>query len=273
MVTRQIDKITYNKAVRQPYDPKRANGYQPRPAGRLAPRSIIVHTTNGRHGSSFSREANYIANSRSVSDHFMISKRGEIIQHLDPRLYIAYHAGCVKSTAFSNPYAIGIEIHNTPTEGHITDDQYYALDWLVRDLIHIFTIDPRYVEMHRAVAVYCKGHRLAGKLGRKIDPSGFPDTEFYAWKDSLYTAPIVLTEYRVISVNGVYVRQSPQVNDHNIAGTLEYNDTFIADVIKKDERGQYIKGTNLWAHILKGTSKGVPVDHLGFVHLSNLRQI
>jgi hypothetical protein len=77
----------------------------------------------------------------------------------------------------------------------------------------------------------------------------------------------------VINTRGVNVRQSPQVNDHNIAGTLQYNDTFIGDVIKKDELGKFINGSNEWVHILKGTSRGLPVDQLGFVHKSNLQKV
>lgn len=256
-----INKTTYNKARRT------SNGYQIRPKGRLKIRSVMVHTTNGRKGTTLTQEANYIANSDEISSHYLVGKKGEIIEFLDPELYVAYHAGCVKATAFSNPFCIGIEMHNTPSEGHCTDLQLYALDWLVLNLIEHFSIPKHYIETHRAVAVYCKGHKLAGKLGRKIDPSGFPDNEFYAWRDTLYGK-----QYRVIS-EVVNVRQSPQVNNYNIAGKLYKDDTFFSAVQKVDELGQYIKGVNIWAHLTRGTSRGKDVSGLGFVHTSNLAVI
>ncbi len=268
----EINSTLYNKAVAIPYNPKRKNGYQPRPTGRLDLRSIIVHTTNGKKGSTLAAEARYICDSRDISANYLIGKRGEIIQFLDPRFYIAYHAGCVKSTRYSNFYAIGIEMHNTPSEGHITVDMKQSLDWLVRKLLNDFpTIGYEYVETHRNVAVFCPDHILAGRLGRKIDPSGFNDAEFYLWRNTL-RAPHTIT-YRVTNPRGVNIRQSPQVNDSNIAGTLEYNDVFVSDVTKLDENGETINGSNLWAHILQGTSNGKPVDQLGFVHLSNLKQV
>lgn len=265
-----INTTTYNKRIAIPYDPDEPCGYQPRPAGTLKPRSIIVHTTNGRHGSTLASEARYIMNSREISAHYLIGKHGEIIQFLDPVRDIAYHAGCVKAMLYSNVYTIGIEIHNTPTEGHITTDQQLALTTLVEMLMNQFNIPRSNIETHRAVAIFCKGHKLAGKLGRKIDPSGFPNEEFYPWRETLNNRSY--RTFRVTSAKGVNIRQSPQVNDHNIAGTLNYNDTFMSDVIKIDELNQTINGSNKWAHILKGTSNGMSVDQLGFVHLSNLQE-
>lgn len=257
-----IDSITYNKARIIPYDPNRPCGYQPRSSRLTGYRSLIVHTTNGRKGTTLHAEAQYIAYSRDISAHYLIGKQGEIIQFLDPRFYIAYHAGCVKATAYSNIYAAGIEMHNTPTEGHITDAQFYALDWLTRKLLADLNIQAANVETHRNVAVFC-GTTM---LGRKIDPSGFPDSEFYAWRKTLFPAVV----YRVINPKGVYIRQAPKVDIDNVAGVLLYNDTFIGGDIKDDENGQYINGTNKWVHLKYGTSNGVPVDGLGFVHMSNL---
>lgn len=273
-----IDTTTYDKTVAIPYNPDKACGYQPRPVGRITPRAIIVHTTNGKKGTTFAQEANYIQDSRAISAHFLIGKDGRIVRFLDPKYWIAYHAGCVKATLWSNIYAIGIEMHNTPTEGHITTPMQESLDWLVRQLMHDYSIPNTSIDTHRNVAVYCKNHKLAGQLGRKIDPSGFPDNEFYAWRNSLAAiTPPVLTTYRVANVKGVNVRQSPQVNDHNIAGVLYYNDIFTSDSIKIDELGETHTGSmgtsNQWAHIYKGMSQGKAVDQLGFVSLSNLQTV
>jgi hypothetical protein len=267
-----IDTRTYDKTKAIPYDPEANCGYQPRPAGRVPPKSILVHTTNGRKGSSFQGEANYIMNSRNISSHYLIGKDGRIVQFLDPRYWIAYHAGCVKATLWSNVYSIGIEMHNTPSEGHVPAATLTALDWLVRNLMLTYNIKASSIDTHRNVAVFCG----TTKLGRKIDPSLWPNDEFYAWRNTLSPA-MVMPTYRVINTKGVNVRQSPQVNDHNIAGVLYYNDTFQSDVLKADELGQTHTGaagdSNMWAHIYKGTSMGKPVDQLGFVSLSNLQPI
>jgi hypothetical protein len=265
-----IDRITYNKALRIPYDPRKACGYQPRPIGRLPIKSILVHTTNGNKGTSLRQEANYIANSREISSYYLIGKQGQIIQFLDPRRYIAYHAGCVKSITFSNPFSIGIEMHNTPAEGDCTREQLEALDALVRQLMQEYAIEVYNIETHRAVAVFCAGHPLAGRLGRKIDPSGFSDDAFYTWRRSLIT-PIVenVIRYKVISPQ-INIRTSPQVNDENVVGSLYKGDEFESVALKIDERGQYIKNINTWAHISK-VVKGDPRNtNLGFAHTSNL---
>lgn len=263
-----IDKTTYNKSKRIPYNPKKYCGYQPRPIGRLDIRSLLVHTTNGKAGSSLTSEANYIANSLDISSHYLIGKHGEIIEFLDPVAYIAYHAGCVRSTTFSNVFSIGIEMHNTPAEGMCTPLQLTALDWIVRDSIQRFSIKEQNIETHRNVAVFCPGDKNAGKLGRKIDPSGFPDSMFYTWRTSLYIhEPIVV--YKVIG-SSVNIRSSPQVNDTNIVGKLTYGDTFTSAALKVDENGEYINGKNTWAHLTRGTHNGNKIDGLGFVHTSNL---
>ncbi len=265
-----IDTDTYNKAKRIPYNPNIPCGYQPRPIGRLDIRSIIDHTTNGNVGTTLSSEANYICNSRSISSHYLIGKKGEIIQFLDPNLYIAYHAGCVKSRAFSNPFSIGIEMHNTPKEGPCTITQLQALDWLVRRLIAEFSIIEQNIETHRAVAIFCAGHPLAGRLGRKIDPSGFPDNQFYTWRASLYLQPTIT--FRVIAPV-VNIRTSPQVNDTNIVGQLTRGDVFKSSAIKKDELGQTINGKNTWAHLTEMIIGNSNNSNLGFIHTSNLTVI
>ncbi len=269
-MTFTIDKTTYNKAQRIPYDPTKPNipiGYQPRPIGRLAPKSIIVHTTNGGVGTTFHNEATYICNSRAISSHYLIGKQGQIVQFLDPTGYIAYHAGCVKSTTFSNVFAVGIEMHNTPKEGPCTLAQLQALDWLTRRLIEQYHIQAASIETHRAVAVFCKGDTNAGHLGRKIDPSGFPDNQFYTWRTSLYTPPMVELKVTAAVVN---IRTSPQVNPTNIVGQLTYGNTFKSAAIKLDELGQVINGKSTWAHLTEGERDGVKLDGLGFVHMSNL---
>lgn len=265
-----MDKITYRKDLRIPYNPDVMCGYHLRT--KTKPVAIIIHTTNGKHGTSLSGEANFLANSRDVSAHYLIGKQGQMIEFLDPSRFIAWHVGCTKNDAqWGNEVSIGIEIHHTPSEGRVNEAQRYATTKLVQQLMQQYNIPAHRIETHRAVAVYCKGHPLAGRLGRKVDPSGWSDAEFYAWRETL-TKP-QLARYRVTNPRGVYIRQSPQVNSTNIAGTLEFNDTFIADSINLDELGQVIGGTNKWAHIMIGETRGVSVNDLGFVHVSNLELI
>ena len=257
----QIDKTTYQKNKRT----REYQGYQQR--GNLAlPNGILVHTTNGNVGTKLSSEANYIANSIEIGAHYLIGKQGEIIEFLDPRKYIAYHAGCVSDySTEDNIHTIGIEIHNTPKEGNVTKLAWSSLDWLVKSLRSQFQIPLQNIKTHREVAVFCG----TNKKGRKIDPSGITDSEFNAWVNSLDG----LITYEVINPANVYIRQSPQVNDHNIAGILRYGDRFQCDVLKLDEQGQSINGNNQWAHIYRGVSNGVSVDNLGFVHTVNLKRI
>lgn len=267
-----MDITTYNKSTRIPYNSKIACGYQPRPLGRLNIRAIIVHTTNGNAGTSLDQEANYIANSRDISSHYLIGKHGDLIQFLDPDLYIAYHAGCVKSTTFSNLFSIGIEMHNTPAEGKCTTLQLAQLDILVRQLITKYKIEEKYIDTHRNVAVFCPGSSRAGQLGRKIDPSGFEDIDFYTWRRTLYTVPTFnLIKYKVIAPV-VNIRSAPVISN-NVVGQLMYGDTFESAATKIDEHGLFIKGDNTYAHLTHGNHNGVSVDNLGFIHRSNLRII
>jgi hypothetical protein len=259
-----IDTFTYDKARLHPLKKGVLRGYQARDPRLSKYKSIIVHTTNGKKGSTFHGEAMYLVNSNIVSAGYLIGKDGRIARILDPVLYTAWHTGNTRATLYSNPYAIGIEMHRTPEEGHITTQQFTSLDWLVRQLLQGFAIDPRYVDTHRYVAI---------PAGRKIDPSGFSDAEFYAWKATFFKPQPIDSMYRVNNIKGIFVRQSPQVNDHNVAGTLNYNDIFIGGDIKNDELGEYRQGTNKWIHLKKGTSNGVPVDGLGFIHMSNVVKV
>lgn len=225
-------------------------GYNTRPAIMSKYRSIIVHTTNSpRSGTTFSSEALYLMRSTTASAHYLIGKEGRITQILDPCRYIAWHTGNVRASKYTNSYAIGIEMHNTPAEGHCTTLQLSALDWLVRKLLTEYVIDPLLVETHRYVAV---------PVGRKIDPSGFPNSAFYAWRKTL-----TYTKYQVINPRGINIRQAPNINAP-IAGILAYNEVFFSDGINIDENNQYINGVNTWAHMS---------NHFGFVHMSNLKKV
>lgn len=250
-----IDKVTYNKTRRgvgKGWDYRR----------NASPKTLIIHTTNGNKGTYFDNEARYIYYSNVISAHYLVGKRGEVVQFLDPALR-AWHAGAVFDARFNNNNSIGIEVHYTPGEGAWPSAMYNSLLELSRELVKTYRItNIELVERHRYVAV---------PKGRKIDPSGMSDAEFFAFRSKLFTVESPkLIQYRVI-VDVANVRTSPQVDPRgNDVGNLYKGDTFYSVVIKQDERGESVHGIKTWAHLTHGISRGKLVDGLGFVHTSNL---
>ena len=139
---------------------------------------ILIHTTNGKPGSSFQSEVNYLYNSPDKSIHFIVSKEGKIVQLL-PVTFQAWHAGAVNDPHFDNHDSIGIELHYAPGE----PKKQPILNSAVKDLIHhLITLYPIFgIETHRAKAV-----DSAGKTGRKSDPSHMSDSEFFYWRDAVF---------------------------------------------------------------------------------------
>ena len=147
------------------------HGYQPRPN---KPKSIVVHTTNGKKNSPFENEVAFLLNTPNVSAAYIISKQGKIVQFLDPALYMEWHAGNVHDEAYANENSIGIELHYSPGEDTNQPAMMQALTNLVLYLCEEFGIT--LIDTHRAVAK---------PTGRKIDPSNLTDEQFYAWRDSI----------------------------------------------------------------------------------------
>lgn len=165
----EIDRTTYLKTTRM----KVGLGYDRRP-DKADPQSIIIHTTNGNRGSSFEGEANYLANSLKVSAHYLVGKRGQLVEILPPE-FRAWHAGAVKAFYYNNAHSIGIECH------HAVGDTWWsvqkdALTWLVGQLMMQYNIPSEMVVTHRSVAV---------PAGRKEDPSDWPDLLFSRWQQLL----------------------------------------------------------------------------------------
>ena len=69
-----IDRATYRKTIRPI-----GTGYDRRPNG-MTPSSFLVHSTNGHRGSSLEQEAEYLRDSPKVGAHYLIGKRGEILE-------------------------------------------------------------------------------------------------------------------------------------------------------------------------------------------------
>jgi hypothetical protein len=228
-------------------------------------KSLLIHTTNGHIGTMYESERNFIYYSDYIKAHYLVGKKGQVTKFLDIALR-AWHAGAVNDSRFNNNNSVGIECHYTPGEGLWTPEMHSTLDELVRYLIKEMGItSPEMIETHRAVAT---------PKGRKIDPSGFSDAEFYVWRSRLFEAPQKpFVKYRVISAE-VNIRTSPHIphlnEPTNIVGKLTRGDIFESEALKVDEYREYVHGINTWAHLTRGVHNGKPVDSLGFIHTSNL---
>jgi hypothetical protein len=249
-----IDRASYQKA-KLPI----GHGYDRRPNG-LTPSSILIHSTNGNRGSSLAGEANYLRDSAAVGAHYLVGKRGEIIELLDPALR-AWHAGMALA-AYLNSRSIGVEAHHALGEAW-TPAQRDALTWLCRDeLMPRYRIPTSRVDTHRAVAL---------PKGRKVDPSDWADVEFYAWRDSLGQRPPVPTGLRTFQIRpdlGAFARvrqawwthwpangKEVPISMRLAPGTIVY-----VDVVKTD--GTPINDNRNWVHMAE-----VPglQDDAGFV--------
>lgn len=246
-----VDRTTYPKA-QLPI----GTGYDRRPKGKV-PSSIIVHTTNGARGSSFGAEANFIYHSDAIGSHDLIGKQGQIAEFLDASLR-AWHAG-VTVPGFLNSDSIGIECHLTPGEVW-TPEMRDALTWRVKGYMDRFGIGVSKIDTHRAVAL---------PKGRKIDPSEWPDPQFYAWRASLAGVAYVpqpqhLTTYVV--TDEANVREGPtKLKPVALQGhcVLPAGFTFQSDVIVK---GQALQSGDQWVHIVAPAA-------WGFVHSSCVRAV
>lgn len=138
------------------------------------PSSIVVHSTNGRKGSSLAGEAKYLRDSPGVSCHDLIGKDGTIVEIL-PTSAVAWHAGAALGP-WDNFASIGIELHHAVGDTYPAA-QIDALTERVQQFIAIFGITRDRIETHRAIAL---------PKGRKVDPSDMTDHEFYVWRSGLY---------------------------------------------------------------------------------------
>lgn len=228
-----IDTTTYNKVLLYPPDDFDlfSRGY----AGvRIQPKSIVIHTTNGKKGTSFGAEANFIYRSRTISAHYLVGKEGQIAEFLSPHI-VAYHAGAVWPAYrfYGNPYSIGIECHHTIGE-EWTVRQKQALFDLCRSLVHRYGISM--IETHR---------KIAKPSGRKVDPSDFPDSEFYPFtKRILFDTPVV-TYTTVFNAN---VRSAPNTSSSILKTIPKNNVVQVAEIVT----GEPYNGNPKWCLLLEG---------------------
>jgi N-acetyl-anhydromuramyl-L-alanine amidase AmpD len=178
-----------------------------------------------------------------VSAHYLVGKRGQIVQFLEPAPWQAWHAGEAKS-AYTNARSIGIELHHSVDDSPYPSEQVAALTWLVRDLMGAFNIPASLIDTHRAIAL---------PAGRKRDPHDWGDAAFYTWRAGL-VASMPVTRYVVRHTQAIFEAPRPD-------GQVALNDTariIEGSVIDIDE----VKAG--WAHLASG---------LGFVPVGVLSKV
>lgn len=186
----KIDRDTYNKQRAYPAVTqlvrnaqgtivrKLCRGYEQRHLPIKVDR-ICVHTTNGNLGTDSKDEWAFLLNSPDVSCFYGVGKDGSIVRFLQPAAAVAWTQGtCI--VGWNNYNTVGIECHFTPGESW-TSEMRVSLTNLILELAYEYTINVSEawrVETHRRIAI---------PTGRKVDPSGWPDDEFYEWRDWLCT--------------------------------------------------------------------------------------
>lgn len=179
--------------------------------------SILIHTMNNPNkNTKFSNECAFLRDSPDVSCHDCIGKDGTIAEIL-PISAVAWHAGTVKAE-FNNLLSYGAELHVSQGE-EPTAAQIDSLTWRVKSLIASHGIRKANIETHRFAAL---------PKGRKSDPEGWPDNEFYRWRDELYDpnweglwGPLPYPEHTGIAQRW---RQEHAVKPLGRAVTDEYDD-------------------------------------------------
>jgi hypothetical protein len=161
-----------------------------------APSSLVIHSTNGKKGSSLSAEAKFLRDSALVSCHDLIGKGGEIVQILPPD-FVAWHAGVCKP-GFDGLVSLGIELHHAIGETYTTA-QMDALWQRTSEYIADYDLSKASIETHRFIAL---------PAGRKVDPSDMSDADFYAWRDRLYTSTLPPGTFPVDPVFQAYYDRS-----------------------------------------------------------------
>jgi N-acetyl-anhydromuramyl-L-alanine amidase AmpD len=145
---------------------------------RPPPNRILIHTTNGPKGQSFTSCADWLARDGENSAHYLVGRSGQIARILHPLTYIAWAAGTTVA-GWGNYETINIECQWVREDG--TDWPRPMLDSLTLLVLELCTItdypigDLRIaMDTHRAVAT---------PPGRKRDPDGFDDNHFATWRE------------------------------------------------------------------------------------------
>lgn len=208
--------------------------------------SLIVHSTNGKFGSTFHNECVFLRDSARVGCGEIIGHDGAV-ERILPEWMVAWQAGAT-IYGFDNLVSYGIELHKAEGEA-LLKPQLVALTARARTLIATYHIPRHLVETHRAVAV---------PAGRKTDPSDWSDASFYAWRDGLYQPlqPIMVFFTTTTAAN---VRTAPSRETGIVVMTLPADTRAGYDA--HPTSGESIAGNANWFH---------RADGLGFTHSSLL---
>ena len=144
---------------------------------------VVLHSTNGRAGSSLADEATFLMLAKDRSCHWLIGRpeKGSIITvaMIVPEYLNAWHAGNSSARGYSNwnEISIGIELQCAGDAGEeISPLQLRAAAWLCMR-----------IRRHHPNAFMLETHRaVAAPVGRKHDPNPLTDEEFKGWVDSFW---------------------------------------------------------------------------------------
>jgi N-acetyl-anhydromuramyl-L-alanine amidase AmpD len=189
----------------------------------------MIHTTNGRMGTQFENEVNYLIRSDKVGAHFVVSKSGEIVQILDPDKFTAWHAGATSNAKYGNTFAVGVEVHYTRGEGQWTG---YMWDAITKLALEYKDCEP---VTHRGVAI---------PVGRKIDPSGVSDYWFEYWKLNRFNKYMLMKTQTAVNVRERPSKTSP------IVDTLKKDFAVFSFVNDRVEGQEISQGQRHWRYIL-----------------------
>ncbi|NIH70477.1 peptidoglycan recognition protein family protein [Auritidibacter ignavus] len=145
------------------YPVKETSGWKTRGNGTMSPvRSVMCHHTAGGSRGNYP-SMNVVKNGRpglpGPLAHYGIGRDGTIYVIASG---LAYHAGRVSKTAYTNRHSIGIEAENTGTGERWSDAQLDSYVKLCRALIDEFGLPVSAVVGHKEAAV---------PKGRKVDPA------------------------------------------------------------------------------------------------------
>lgn len=227
-----MDTVTYDKAAKYAI----GHGFE----DRVKPvSSIVVHSTSSSiKNTQFTAEAKYLYTSALVSAHYLIGKDGSVVRFLDPKLYVAWHAGNALPE-YGNAKSAGIELHHSVGDAPYPLAQLAALSVLLRSLLALFAIPIEHIETHGQIA-------LPGPYVRKTDPADWPHADFITWRNQLNTAPPTplpapVGHYRV---RGVPIHEAPSVTS-----AVALGGTAILPAGKEIHSDQVKDG---WAHVAEG---------------------
>lgn len=217
----------FNKTLTEPV----GFGYDYRPKGLIA-QSVLIHTTNNSRITSLEHELRYLRNSPGVSCHDVIPRNGSTVYIIVPAALRAWHAGLC-DPLFLNSRSIGIELHNSIGQKP-TAQQIALLGDRVRQYIQTFSIRKEAIDTHRQAAL---------PEGRKSDPEGWSDVEFYLWRDSLFMATRVIGTPPSVTLNQFWTwlnRLNAPIDlvvasrIYNLCKDLDIDPAFVAAVWKHE---------------------------------------